>query len=238
MEKSAIYWGVDPTSKEKAVNVPYRKWEQAHARDLSENDYKAILSAAREWMKVPVLARILDEKDSLGAVRDIQIRAALDLAIRDMDEGKYSVGLYPTVYNRLLAELGGKPENDTLLTMRSAKSSYMAPKTGQGVSPMNVAAEIQKFAAEVAATNPGLAFDLTNLAFRVAEEQAPQDQQQGAQQQQQAAQGQQDQAQQEGQDQQKDAAKYAALRGAVIKVAHENPSVRATLLPVLKMLKA
>jgi hypothetical protein len=228
-DKTGLYWGVDPNdaaSKAKAVNGPHRPWEQAHARDLSEKDYSAILGAAREWMKVPVLARVLDEKESLGAVKDIQLRAALDLAIRDMEGGKYSVGLHPTVYNNLLAQLAGQPEKGTLLTQRAASGSLYTPTQGED-RPMNAAAEIRKFAAEIAAQSPGLAFDLTNLAFRVAEQE-----------------GQQGQGQQDKEDKKPDflkdkeaVAKYASLRGAVIKIAHENPAVRPALVPVLQLLK-
>ena len=229
LDKTGVYWGVDPNdpaSKAKQVNVPYTPWQQAHARDLSEKDYAAILASAREWMKVPVLARIMDEKDSLGAVRDIQLRAALDLAIRDLDGGKYSVGLYPTVYNNLLAQLGGQPEKGTLLTQREASVSLYTSTQGED-RPMNAAAEIRKFAAEIAATQPGLAFDLTNLAFRVAE----QDQQgQG--------QGQQQDKEDKKPDFLKDKeAKYAAVKGAIIRVAATNPAVRTALVPVLQLLK-
>lgn len=289
-EKTGVYWGVDPATTKKVVNVPHVPWQQAHARDLGEKDYNAILAAAREWMKVPVLARILDEGTTggnhLGAVRDIQLRAALDLAIRDMEGGKYAVGLHPHVYNDLLARLAGKSEQDkdTLVTQRQASEIEAAPKgytkdpsgkwvKGPGAKerkeleesdvplgnverhqleklkkkgtlpapasrslysqatgedrPMNAASEIRKFAAEIAAQHPGLAFDLTNLAFKVAQ----QDQQEQGQ-------------QQEGQDKKpdflkdKDAAKkYAALKGLVIKTASSNPAIRTALVPVLQLLK-
>jgi len=230
-ERIGIYWGVDPNDpaqKAKAVNVPHTPWQQAHARDLSETDYNAILAAAREWMKVPVLARILDEKDADGAMRDVQLRAALDLAIRDLDGGKYSVGLYPTVYNNLLAQLGGKSKTETLLTVREASGSLYTQAQGEDPS-MKAAAEIRKFAAEIAAQHPGLAFDLTNLAFRVAE-----------QEQEQQGQGKDEKKEDNKPDFLKDkdaAAKYAAVRGAVIRTAAQNPAVRTALLPVLQMLK-
>ena len=228
-DRTGVYCGVDPASKQDVGHPrqPHRPWNQAHARDLTDEDYKAILASAREWMKIPVLARILNEGTSegnhLGAVRDIQFRAALDLAIRDLAGGKYAVGLHPTVYNELLAKLGGESDKETLLTMRQANESLYMHAPGEDPS-MNAAAEIRKFAAEIAAQNPGLAFDLTNLAFRVAQQEA-----QGE------GQGQEQQQEQ----QQKDAAanKYAALRGAVIRVAHENPAVRPALVPVLRLLK-
>jgi len=226
--KTGVYWGVDPVSKEKAVNVPYTPWQQVHARDFGEKDFNAIVAAAREWMKVPVLARVLDQKDSLCAVRDIQLRAALDLALHDHEEGKYAVGVHPTVYNNMLAKLAGVSEDETLLTQRVASGSLYSPPSGGEDRPMNAAAEIREFAAKIAAKDPGLAFDLTNLAFRVAED----EQQQG----------------QEKKDDKDDklpdflknkeaATKYAALRGAVIKTAKENPAIQKALLPVLQMLK-
>jgi hypothetical protein len=227
--RTGVYWGVDPAYKQDIGHPrqPHRPWNQAHARDLTDEDYKAILASAREWMKVPVLARVLDEGTTegghLGAVRDIQLRAALDLAIRDLDGGKYAVGLHPTVYNELLAKLGGESDKETLLTMRQASESLYTNPSSKEDRSMNAAAEIRKFAAEIAATHPGLAFDLTNLAFRVAQDQAE---------------GQGQGQAQEPEQQQKDAAnKYAALRGAVIRVAHENPAVRPALVPVLQMLK-
>ncbi len=89
---------------------------------------------------------------------------------------------------------------------------------------MNAAAEIRKFAAEIAAQNPGLAFDLTNLAFRVA--QAEQEQQ-----------GQEDKKPDFLKDKEAAASKYAALRSAIIRTASENPAIRTALAPVLRMLK-
>ena len=230
-EKTGVYWGVDPTSKEKAVNVPYTPWQQAQARDLGEKDYNAILAGAREWMKVPVLARILDEKDSLGAVRDIQLRAALDLAIRDVDGGKYSVGLYPTVYNELLARLAGKSTTETLVTQREASRSLYSQATGED-RPMNAASQIRKFAAEIAATHPGLAFDLTNLAFKVAEQEQQQEKDEKD-----------DKKEDKGKfpdflkDKDAAAAKYAEVKAAVIRTASANPTIRTALVPVLQLLK-
>jgi hypothetical protein len=272
----------------------------------------------------------------------------LDLALRDHENGKYSVGLYPTVYDHLLAKLAGKSEADTLLTQRTAgfstgvdtmsflfvegrkpvpfnidtikainetcvsakgdddrqqdvsvkvvnttssgpltfhqekaggkrevrvdlqipegtedqvtrammslgkKHGFLVEPTDRTYKPttrqtkgrqaetfytqatgedrpMNAASEIRKFAAEIAAQHPGLAFDLTNLAFKVAQEQQQEGQQQG---------------QQEGEDKKPDflkdkdaAAKYAALKGVVIRTAAQNPAARPALVPVLQMLK-
>jgi hypothetical protein len=218
VSKTGLYWGVDQPSKEKSVNVPYIPWSQAHARDLTEKDYGGILAAAREWMKVPVLARILDEKDSLGAVRDIQIRAALDLALRDHEEGKYAVGLHPTVYNDLLARLAGKPSASPLLTQREASRSLYTPATGED-RLMNAASKIRKMAADLANQNPAVAFDLMTLAAEIPENFKKKD----------------DEGQ--GQEQDKQASKYAALRTAIIRTAAQNPAVRPALMPVLQMIK-
>jgi hypothetical protein len=238
VSKTGLYWGVDQPSKGNAVNVPYASWGQAHARDLGEKDYGSILTAAREWLKVPVLSRVLDVEESLGAAHDIQLRAALDLAIRDHEGGKYSVGLHPTVYNNLLARLAGKPTASPLLTQREASKSLYIPATGED-SPMNAASKIRKMAADIVAMNPGLAFDLTNLAFEVQAEQSksageiPEAFKENIQKKKDEAKD-----KDQGQEQDKQASgKYAALRTAVIRTAAQNPTVRPALVPILQMIK-
>ncbi len=114
-EKLAVYWGVEPYPPGQEGFAPYPKWTQVHARDLDEKDESAILKAAREWLRAPVLSKSIE-----GIERDTQLRAALDLAIRDHEEGRYSVGLHPQLYNQLLARLAGKSEEETLLTVRNA----------------------------------------------------------------------------------------------------------------------
>ena len=105
--RTAQYWGQKPYEQTQA----YPGWSQSQARDFSDSDANSLLAAAREWLKVPVLGREIK-----GLYPDTQFRAALDLAIRDHDNGKYSVGLYPTVYNELLAKLSGRPGPYELLT--------------------------------------------------------------------------------------------------------------------------
>ena len=234
--KTGLYWGVGQPS-EKAVNVPYVPWQQLHARDFGDKDAKGLLAAAREWLKVPVLSRVLDVEKSLGAVHDIQLRAALDLAIRDHEGGKYSVGLHPAIYNDLLAQLAGKPSASPLLTQREASGSLYTPAPGED-SHMNAASKIRKFAAEIAPQNPGLAFDLTNLAFEVQAEQAktagqmPEAFKEHIKEKKEEGQGQ-------GQQQQdKEASvKWAALKSSIIRTAAQNPAVRPALIPVLQMIK-
>lgn len=112
--KNSVYWGVAPYPKGHEGFAPYTKWEQVHQRDLGDKDFDVILKSAREWLKAPVLSNAVE-----GVYRDTQLRAALDLALRSCENGKYSVGLQPPLYNMLLAKLGGASQTETLLTDRS-----------------------------------------------------------------------------------------------------------------------
>ena len=112
MNRFALYHGVDPYAH--GVEA-YPKWSQTHQRDLGDSDWRSILASARDWLKQPVLAKNVE-----GIERDTQLRAALDLAIRTLDGGKYDAQIQPTVYNMLLAKLAGEPTNETLLTIREA----------------------------------------------------------------------------------------------------------------------
>lgn len=236
-----VYWGVAPTK-----TPPYPEWYQAHQRDLGKGDYDGLLTAARVWLKTPVLAREMD-----GVVRDTQLRAALDLAIRDHEGGRYSAGLHPAVYNLLLAKLAGESPTETLLTVRTAgKSVYAA--TGERIT-MKPSALIRAYASKIASTNPEIAFDLANLSIKVAEEEKESEQDKPEAQQKQAE-------QQEKKDKDEDkkeegkpfpgAAKpfekkedaqqkqaYQSLRSACIRTAASNPQARAALTPVLQLIK-
>ena len=236
-----VYWGVAPTK-----TPPYPEWSQAHQRDLGKGDYDGLLTAARVWLKTPVLAREMD-----GVVRDTQLRAALDLAIRDHEGGRYSAGLHPAVYNLLLAKLAGESPTETLLTVRTAgKSVYAA--TGERIT-MKPSALIRAYASKIASTNPEIAFDLANLSIKVAEEEKESEQDKPEAQQKQAE-------QQEKKDKDEDkkeegkpfpgAAKpfekkedaqqkqaYQSLRSACIRTAASNPQARAALTPVLQLIK-
>ena len=246
--KAAVYWGVEPYPKDKAVNTPYVPWTQAHQRDLSERDFSALLKSAREWLKAPVLSTAVD-----GIYRDTQLRAALDLAIRDHEGGRYSVGLQPPIYNELLARLGGAPEGETLLTDRSnisgpitvqtASGSLYARRTGEG-HPMKASTLVRKFAAKYASTNPTVAYDLIDLSTKIAEQEGQEEQQSQQKQAQlppeflehQKGKKEDDKDQGQGQGQQKEAS-YTQLRSAVIKMAAANPHLLAAYRPLLETIK-
>lgn len=114
--RQAVYWGVDPYPQ---GGGSYVDWMQPHARDLGSEDFTRLLKAARDWLRQSVLATKID-----GIVRDTQLRAALDLAIRT--EG-YESFLHPTLYNNLLARLAGEPTDETLLTVRANELQMVAP---------------------------------------------------------------------------------------------------------------
>jgi hypothetical protein len=208
-DKAAVYNGVAPY-RETPGYVP---WTQPAQRDLGEGDYDVILKAAKDWLTTPVLAVPL-----VDANRDIQLRAALDLAIYS---GPYNGAIQPTIYNQLLARLAGVSGDGTLLTQRQATDK---------VAIMKASNEIRKMAAKYAAQDASLAYDLMDLASKVAEDEG-QDQDQGQQKQAQDDQTQQDQGQKQAAD------KYAGLRSAVIKAASENPAARAAFIPVLQAIK-
>jgi hypothetical protein len=246
--KKSVYWGVEPYPKGHEGFAPYVPWTQVHQRDLGEKDFSSILKAAREWLKQPVLSSAVD-----GIYRDTQLRAALDLALRDHENGKYSVGLQPPLYNMLLARLGGAPQGETLLTDRSnikgpitVALGSVYDSTGEGHS-MKASAHIRQVAVRYAATNSAVAYDLLDLATKVAEQEQEQEQEQApAQEQKQGGQvppqflehmkEKKDEKKDDGQGQQKEA--YTQLRAAVIKSAHTNPHLRDAYRPILELIKA
>ena len=114
MKRESVYWGVKPKK------VEYSDWSQVQARDLEEKDVNKILASAREWLKSPVLSENID-----GIVKDTQVRAALDLALR---ADGYDHAIHPTVYNNLLSRLGKKSQDETLLTIRTARDLEMSNK--------------------------------------------------------------------------------------------------------------
>lgn len=120
-KKLALYHGVEPYPKGNEGFAPYTGWTQAHQRDLGDADYNALLKSARGWLRTPVLANSVD-----GIVRDTQLRAALDLAIRSHEDGRYSSGFHPAVYDLLLAKLAGVSTEDTLLTVRTAQTDKVS----------------------------------------------------------------------------------------------------------------
>jgi hypothetical protein len=256
--RQAVYWGVEPYPVGHEGFAPYNEWEQAHSRDLNAEDFSLILKAAKDWLQQP----ILDLATMDSTLPDVRFRAALDFALQTVGKGKYSVGLHPALYNQLLARLSGQPEDATLLTVRQAaekarKSPYR--QTLERIT-MRASTQIRSFAAKIANHQPSMAFDLMELADKVAQQEQGQ-QEQGQQEQGQPEQGQPEQGQQkqagelppalkehmkkkeeakgekeEGeQGQQKQA--YQTLRSAVIRLASENPQARIALQPILHTIK-
>lgn len=222
--RQGVYWGVAPYPEGREGFAPYEGWQQSQARDLVDKDYSAILSSAREWLKTPVLSAAID-----GIVRDTQLRAALDLAIRDHAGGKYSAGFYPTIYDNLLAKLAGVPEKETLLTVRQSavKSTYGDTR---GEVSMNTTAKIRAFAVKVAAFDPELAFDMVAYADKVAGEVPPQFLEH--------MKGKKDDKDEKKEDEgQKKEAAYQNLRTLVIRTAAAHPEAREAFLPLLQSLK-
>lgn len=225
--RTAVYWGAAPYPAGHEGFAPYSEWTQAHARDLGAKDYDAILTAAREWLRAPILTAGVE-----GIYRDTQLRAALDLAIRDYDGGKYSVGLYPTVYNNLLAKLGGQSPNDTLL---SDHEQRQASQSTYGVSPgevlnMKPSAQISAFAARLASKDPVLAYELVDFATKLAEEEEKKEGGQGQGQEQQAKQAAVNIAAQ-------NQLKYQSLRSLIIRTASSHPEAREAFMPLLSAVK-
>lgn len=108
MDRKAVYWGVDPYSEEPDS---YPGWHIPRASALGDQDFSRILKSAKSWLDAPVLSSNID-----GIDRDVQLRAALDLAIRS--EG-YSSAIHPTIYENLLARLAGAPEKNLTATARN-----------------------------------------------------------------------------------------------------------------------
>lgn len=221
-DKSAVYNGVEPLPV-----PPYPGWQQAHQRDLGDSDWELILTAAKSWLKNPVLAAPVTD-----ATRDTQLRAALDLAIQ---QSPYQAQIQPPSYNMLLARLAGK--DDPMfsgLTFRAAVQNAMKaedtfPKGA--VVTMKASHEIRKFAAQAAETNPTLAYDLVELATRLAAQEDDDKDDKKSNQQQEKKENQ--------QEQKKEASdKFSQLRALVIKTAASNPAARPALLPVLQAIKA
>ena len=145
--RQAVYHGIDP-----AENYPDASpgWLQPNQARTTEEDLDTILTAARDWLKTPVLARKVP-----GLIKDQQYRAALDLGLKTSG---YDRHIHPRVYNILLARLAGVPEDQTLLTLQ-------ASSTG-------LSREVRKVAGKVATHDPSLAYDLVSIASRM-ERQSP-----------------------------------------------------------------
>ncbi len=232
--RHAAYHGVQP-----APVAPYPGWSQAQARDLGASDEKTLLASAREWLRKPVLAQGMD------GVRDAQLRAALDLAVRTADEGRYAGGLSPVLYNNLLARLAGEDPDETLLTIRQAAGRRRNP-----AMPTNTASAIRQMAQKLASgeiTPVEASYDLIALSETVAGEMPPQFKENAEKKQEEAAakkdegqdqgqkQAQQDQGQQD--QQQKQASGFRALKAALMSTAKANPQALGALKPFLQIVK-
>lgn len=261
--RTGVYWGAEPYPKgHEGFETPYPGWQQAHARDLGDGDFNALLKSAREWLQQPML-----KEKTEGLIPDIRMRAALDLAIQTTGDGKYGAGLHPEVYNTLLARLAGVSGAGTLLTIREASvESVYHPRRER--TTMRASARIRQFAKKFATENPentGLAFDLLDLASKVAEdEKEAQGQDQGGQGQQKQGQDQGQEAKDQGQAQQKQGGEmppalkehmeekkkeeggddqgqqkqaYTQLKAACLTAARNNPNQRAAYMPILRVIK-
>jgi hypothetical protein len=223
---TALYWGQKPYEG----TAPYQGWSQLQARDFSDQDSTNILKAAREWLKLPVLGREIK-----GLYPDTQFRAALDLAIRDHENGKYSVGLHPTVYNELLAKLSKQSDPYELVTGKPDSVPTKTAGYGYGVtksiytnttterSTMSASARIRVFASQVAPQNPELAFDMVNLADEIQKEETVENPEAKQAAIRLAA---------------KTQNKFEALRSLTIRQAAQNPQARSAFLPLLQFLKS
>ena len=143
-DRQAVYLGVEPNEQ-----GPYVGWQQPQACDLGDRDFTRILTAAREWLRTPVLSTNIE-----GIVRDTQLRAALDLAISTEN---YSAVLHPTIYNNLLARLAGEPQTETLVTVTAAdKGEIPEVKPGSRIRADKTSVKVVKVIKEgwVVGSNP------------------------------------------------------------------------------------
>jgi len=165
LPKAAVYHGVDPYPKGKDAFGPYTKWTQVHQRDLADKDFDIILKAAREWLKSDTV-----KANTEGGVKDTQFRAALDLAIRDCEEGKYSGAIQPTVYNTLLAKLS-KADDESGATVQKA-AGKVASRFKKG-SVEHTGERIRSLAVKVATVSPGVAYEMVDLAEAIVADKQP-----------------------------------------------------------------
>ncbi len=214
--RSAVYHGVAPYQDGPDT---YPKWYQAQPGRLVESDFAAILESAEEWLQSPVLS-----KDIEGVAKDTQFRAALDLAIY---ASRYNQAVDPNSYNLLLARLAGVPEpgqGQTLLALpgKAAAQGFSCTNSTVKVSPMKASVQLRKLASQVVDQSPSVAFDLCQMANRLAAEEEE-------------SQGQ--QKDEEPGQQKESSDKYAQLRALIIRTAAADAEAKNVLLPILKVLK-
>lgn len=98
---------------------------------------------------------------------------------------------------------------------------------------MRASHEIRKFAAQAAETNPTLAYDLVELANKV----AAQEKQENDDDDDDKKSNQQEKKQNQQQQKKEASDKFNQLRALVIRTAASNPAVRPALVPVLQAIK-
>lgn len=117
LPRTSMYHGIEPYPKGHEGFSPYVGWEQGSVRDLTTKDYELLLSSAKEWLKSSVLSKAIN-----GMVPDARFRAALDLAIRAAEDGRYGAVVDANLYNMLLAKLSGETQTNPLLTVRESST--------------------------------------------------------------------------------------------------------------------
>jgi len=236
--KTGVYHGVDPY----AYGPPdYPGWMQPHQRDLGDSDYRTILAEAKEFLG----SSLLDVAQG-GMNPDAKFRAALDLAIYS---SRYNGAINATEYSKLLAKLAGEPEpaiGQTLMTVTAGEKSSSdstssftptpSDPTGE-VTTMKASREVRKFAALVAKVDAKTAFEMTEFADRLAEDEKKmppwlKDKFEGK------GDDKDDKKEDKGQQQKEASDKYASLKSTVIKAANADPAARAAYLPLLQAIKA
>jgi hypothetical protein len=115
--RTSMYHGIEPYPEGHEGFAPYVGWEQVAVRDLTSKDWGLLLSSAKEWLKSSVLSKSIE-----GMVPDARFRAALDLAIRSAEDGRYGAVVDPTLYNLLLAKLAMETQTNPLLTIRESST--------------------------------------------------------------------------------------------------------------------
>jgi hypothetical protein len=116
-QRTSMYHGIEPYPKGHEGFAPYVGWEQGAVRDLTAEDYNILLASAKEWLKSSVLSKSIG-----GMVPDARFRAALDLAIRAAEDGRYGSVVDSNLYNMLLAKLAGETQTNPLLTVRESST--------------------------------------------------------------------------------------------------------------------
>jgi hypothetical protein len=241
--KKAIYHGVLPYPAGHEGFAPYAPWTQVHQRDLGEKDFDGLVASAKKWLETPFLNHGIE-----GLPDRSRVQAALDLALKTHGGGRYEASLAPPLYASLLDRLAGTTRKafDLSATSPYGRSTFDgSARRDEETHTMKAALEIRSFAAKIAAKQPTLAYDLVDLANRVAADEAkdeakdekgagtaPPFEKKKAQQQ-----GEEQQGEEQARAQEKQASAYNTLRAAVIRTASASPGLRQALLPVLQVIK-